>query len=98
MLNYYIKNNPHPESTRHTKEVVCMDGFTMSVHTSSFNYCTLRKDNAGEYATVEVGFPSGKPTFFAEFAEDEQDYTGTVYGYVPVELVEKEIMHHGGLK
>lgn len=100
-LNEYIKNN----RTEHggawqpamTKKVECADGFTMSVQASGFHYSSPR-ENTGPYIKVEVGFPSEKPKFFAEFAEQDEDYIDTVYGYVPVELVEQEIEFHGGLK
>ena len=33
-----------------------------------------------------------------EYAEDDWNYTETVYGYVPIEVVEKLIEKHGGIK
>lgn len=33
-----------------------------------------------------------------EYAEDDSDYTNTVYGYVPIEIVEELINKHGGIK
>ena len=33
-----------------------------------------------------------------EFADGGFDYTDTVYGYVPIEIVEKLIEKHGGIR
>lgn len=35
---------------------------------------------------------------FDPYREDDLDYTDTVYGYVPIEVVEKLIEKHGGIK
>ena len=77
---------------------VCEDGFSMSVQAGSHLYCTPRIDlSSGNYSAVEVGFPSEPEELIFEYAECE-DYTQTVYGYVPVELVEKVIEKHGGME
>ena len=78
--------------------LVCKDGGSMSVQAGQYAYSSPRLDNLkGElYTEVEIGFPSAKEELICEYAEDSSDYTGTVYGYVPVELVEKVIAKHGG--
>ena len=56
-------------------------------------------DYSGPYTAVEVGFPSERPEPWSEWvqrAEDEADPTGTVYGYVPVQMVRDLIVSHGG--
>ena len=58
-------------------------------------YCAPR-ENQGPWHEVEVGFPSSEPEFIMQFAEQAEKPTETVYGYVPVELVEKLVDHHGG--
>ena len=78
------------------------DGFNISVQGSSFSYATPRVDNPPNgYTHVECGYPSSKPTTQAllEYAEcfGDSDYTETVYGYVPVEVVEAELEAHGGI-
>lgn len=75
----------------------CADGFEVSIQASEFHYCQPR-DNSGQYWEVELGFPTMEPTSeIAVFAEDENDLTGTVYGYVPIELVDALLESHGGL-
>ncbi|WP_442803601.1 hypothetical protein OG411_29720 [Streptomyces pseudogriseolus] len=57
------------------------------------------RDYPGPYTSVEVGFPSARPepwAAWAERAEDDGDPTGTVYGYVPVQMVRELILSHGG--
>ncbi len=87
--------------------ITCKDGFSLSVQASHGAYCLPRR-NIGEWYCVEVGYPSAKPEFFHHMAEglfdyeSEQpkpdfDYCGTVYGYVPIELVEQCIDLHGGI-
>lgn len=78
--------------------VTCADGFVMSVQVSSSHYCTPRIDDAVEYDSVEIGFPSEAEPLIMSFAEREEDPTGTVYGYVPVSIVDEVIAKHGGFK
>tara|TARA_Y100001938_G_C8030108_1_gene400177 strand:+ start:255 stop:545 length:291 start_codon:yes stop_codon:yes gene_type:complete len=82
--------------------ITCKDGFNISVQGSSFNYAIPREDNPPNgYTHVECGFPSSKPTTQAllEYAGNYggHDYTTTVYGYVPVEVVQAELEAHGGI-
>ena len=75
----------------------CNDGFSISVQASSFHYCKPRLDGIQDYESVELGFPSMEDELINEYAEDEP-YTETVYGYVPIEIVEELINKHGGIK
>ena len=69
----------------------------MSVQASSFNYCEPRINNAKAYTAVEVGFPNSYESILAPFAEDMEDYTGTVYGFVPSQLIVDVCAKHGGV-
>ena len=75
----------------------CNDGYSISVQASSFHYCRPRLDGVQNYESVELGFPSKEDELINDYAEDD-DYTKTVYGYVPIEVVEKLIEKHGGIK
>ena len=89
----------------HNPRITCKDGFSISVQGSSFSYATPRVDNPPNgYTHVECGFPSTTPKTaeLRGYAEgfgydDDLDYTETVYGYVPVEVVEAELDAHGGI-
>lgn len=81
--------------SRMVPKIVCADGFTLSVQASSVHYCYPR-ENTGPWDEVEVGFPSATPTEILKYAEDQERPTNTVYGYVPIQLVEQLIERHGG--
>ena len=77
--------------------VVCASGFRMSVQANSTAYSEPRSNNAATYSLVEVGFPSAEEPLLMEYCEDKRDPTGTVYGYVPVQVVTNVIAKHGGM-
>lgn len=88
-ISMFSRTRPH---------IVCEDGFTISVQAGYGVYCTPRKKlEDGNYSTVELGFPSEEDELIMEYAESE-DYTFTVYPYVPIEVVEQLIEKHGGIK
>lgn len=76
--------------------IVCADGFTMSVQASANHYCAPRETGAWYYDQVEVGFPSAIEPLLLEYAENDADYLNTVYGWVPVEVVDAIVAAHGG--
>jgi len=84
----------------HFPALECEDGFTMSIQGSASHYCSPRSEfnPAQPYSAVEVGFPSQVEPALLAFAEDASDPTGTVYGCVPVRVVEKVVASHGGPK
>lgn len=92
------------ESTYNSKErflvrpsVICNDGFTISIQGGDdFHYCTPRK-RVNEYEAVELGYPSESDPLIMEYAEDPFNPTNTVYGFVPLDVVEKLIAKHGGI-
>ncbi len=91
----------------HNPRIVCADGFSISVQAAASSYCTPRCDSPDTpYTHVECGFPSSTPMtpelkYYAEALygrdESECDFTETVYGYVPVEIVKAELQEHGGV-
>lgn len=86
------------------KRITCNDGISLSVQANEHAYCSPR-DNSGQYTQVEIGyikdstgnrFPA--PDYLREYADEDDSAYSTVYGYVPVELVERFIAEHGGRK
>ena len=77
-------------------QIVCNDGFKMSVQGSSGHYCSprLTDDN---YTSMEIGFPSEVESLILEFAENKEDPTQTVYGWVDCDIIQKVIDKHGGI-
>ena len=93
----HLKNENMMTSTR-LPQIVCADGFKMSVQVGFSLYSTPKKV-AKRYSAVEIGFPSEHEPLIEEFAErveDVTDYTDTVYPYVPVRIVDKVLKKHGG--
>jgi hypothetical protein len=77
--------------------IECADGFSFSAQVGSTIYCSPRTDAREAYDTVEVGSPSEAEPLLVPYADDTEDLTQTVYGYVPVDLVNAIVAAHGGL-
>lgn len=86
------------EITQATRpHIFCADGFEMSVQAGVGLYCEPRVNlESGEYTTCEVRYPSQKEELLMLYAEDPEHPTATVYGYVPLKVVEAVIEKHGG--
>lgn len=76
----------------------CADGFSMSVQGHYGGYSTPRDDFAESYSLVEVGFPSAVEDLLMPYCGDADNPTETVYGYVPISVIEEVISKHGGLR
>ena len=83
-------------SRKHYQQVVCGDGFNMSVQASESHYSEPR-NNTGPYSEVEVGYPSQYDLNLIRYAEQPHVPTDTVYGYVPAHVVQMVIDAHGGM-
>tara|TARA_R100001377_G_C3182309_1_gene107147 strand:+ start:748 stop:1029 length:282 start_codon:yes stop_codon:yes gene_type:complete len=79
------------------ERVVCADGFSISIQASSYNYCSPREDDASAYEEVELGYPNRPDPFILPYAEEQGNWTDTVYGYVPASVVKKMIAAHDGI-
>ena len=115
-INEFIKKNlkvtnhssdpsiTHMLTSTRLPQIVCSDGFKMSVQVGFSLYSTPKKV-AKRYSAVEIGFPSEHEPLIEEYAEtfykedemDVTDYTDTVYPYVPVRIVDKVLKKHGGI-
>ena len=76
--------------------VVCADGYKVSIQAGNGLYSCPRV-NVLEYKAVELGFPNMADELIMEYAEDPDEPTKTVYGYVPVEIVQQLMDKHGGI-
>lgn len=75
----------------------CADGFTVSLQASQYHYCSPRQDDCEDYYSIEIGFPSEAEESWLEYAENGEEPTDTVYGYVSVDLVLEVLNKHGGV-
>jgi hypothetical protein len=80
----------------HRPEIVCMYGFTMSVQGNSGAYSTPRT-NSDWFEAMEIGFPSEREPLIMDYAEEPENPTQSVYGYVPTYIIEDVINKHGGI-
>ena len=101
-LNKLVRTHTYYDGSVEIQEnrprLYCNDGFSISVQASAFHYCRPRLNGVQDYESVELGYPSEVDELIKEYAEDDLDYTETVYGYVPIEIVEELINKHGGIK
>lgn len=96
--NEYLKATFDPlEVIQLRPRAVCKDGFEISIQASFHHYCSPRTTFEGPYAEVELGYPSEDEPLIHDYAEGD-DYTNTVYGYVPVGIVDQVLEKHGGLR
>ena len=93
-INEWMKNH---KKGMLVDRIKCKDGFTMSVQASKYHYCLPREDDVN-YTNVEIGFPTKIENLIVEYAEDEYNLLNTVYGYVPIEIVEAVVLKHGGVE
>ena len=115
-INEFIKNNlkvkvlygskdplmKHMMTSTRLPQIVCSDGFKMSVQVGYSLYSEPKKV-AKRYSKVEIGYPSERESLLEDYVElslfDENfvDYTDTVYPYVPVKVVNQVLKKHGGI-
>ena len=113
-INEFIKNNlkvtnlakssdplmNHMLTSTRLPQIVCADGFKMSVQVGYSLYSEPKKV-AKRYSKVEVGYPSDHEPLIEKWAEnlfeDMPDFTNTVYPYVPVKVVNEVLKKHGGI-
>ena len=79
------------------KFVQFRSGFGVSIQAKETSYCEPR-NNIGPYTHVELGYPTAPEPLIIGYAEDPDDPTGTVYGWVPVGIVQALISKHGGIE
>lgn len=87
------------DSNPFNPRIVCRDGFSVSVQSHSGSYCIPRQAK-GPHTHYECGFPSSVPLSesLREHAENDLEYTETVYPYVPRQVIEQELELHGGIE
>tara|TARA_Y100001949_G_scaffold119013_1_gene101124 strand:- start:740 stop:1216 length:477 start_codon:yes stop_codon:yes gene_type:complete len=81
-------------------QIICTDGFSMSVQVGYSLYSTPKKV-AKRYSAVEIGYPSEREPLIDEYIENllesAPNYTDSVYPYVPVKVVNQILKKHGGI-
>lgn len=90
----YLKRCNHQQ----TKWLVLADGTSLSIQAGHFLYCAPRVNQPYQkYTHFEIGFPSRVIDELMPYVDDEENPTDTVYGYVPIEVIERVIHNAGGV-
>jgi hypothetical protein len=94
----YLESTFSENEYENRSRIECNDGFSISVQGGTkYHYCSPRK-HCNVYNEVELGYPSKPDILITKYAEDNTNLTDTVYGYVPIAIVEELIQKHGGIK
>ena len=96
LIRYYHTPTKAVKMTKLYKLIVCADGFNMSVQANSAAYSAPRND-IGPYTAVEVGYPSSEDSILLQYAEKPDCPTTSIYGWVPIDIVQLCIEAHGGM-
>jgi hypothetical protein len=76
--------------------VRCADGYTVSVQAGN-RWNSEPQLDTGWYSKVELGYPTAADEELRDYADEKRDLRGTVYGFVPVKLVDEVLTKHGGI-
>lgn len=87
----YSQTLSERSSERRIKQM-CFGDLKLSIQASEYHYCSPQKD-CDYYYEVEVGFPNFdfSEDFIIAYAEDMFAPQDTVYAYVPISELSKEI-------
>ena len=98
-IRHYIdgrfKNDNQTLSERLSEQKIkqmCFGDLKLSIQASEYHYCSPGKD-CDYYYEVEIGFPNFNfsEDFILKYAEDKDTPQGTVYAYVPISVLSKEL-------
>lgn len=76
--------------------VKCADGYTVSVQAGN-RWNSEPQLDTGWYSKVELGYPTAADEELRDYADEKRDLRKTVYGFVPVKLVDEVLTKHGGI-
>lgn len=93
----FMYNLPKKEGSHMTRERVQIGEINLSIQADKLKYCAPRENGLSEYEAWEIGYPSEPIPELISFSESDQ-YTDTVYGYVPTWVILKIITRLGGIK
>ena len=93
-LQSLLSQNRNPVGV--SPSILCANGLRLSIQASRNHYCEPRSDT-GPWTHVEVGFPSRVEPLLWPYAAQPGEWTDTIYGCVPIELVAAVIELHGGI-
>ena len=96
LVEWLLDSNPIAK-WGHRRQLICCDGFRMSIQTSELHYCRPRVAS-GPWTHVEIGAISIIEPLLWHYAESPGAWTTTIYPFVPIEFVATIVELHGGIK
>ncbi len=96
---YLLSHRPaEGDSVWLAPRIHCADGFSLSVQVHEGAYCSPRDGIGPDWSRAEIGFPSERPSDeVMAYAEEPDRPTDTVYGYVPMDVIDRLVADHGGI-
>lgn len=97
--DFRLHLKPYTKQDWRLQRVTFVNGESISIQANDGAYCSPRRDKRRcytEFFEFELGFPSFESNLIREYAEDDEDLTGTVYGYVPYKIIQQLIDQNGG--
>lgn len=96
MIQEWLRQTKNYANKIKRPDLICNDGFSMSVQASTFTFCEPLSDTANSYSKVCVLSPSEAEPLLEPYGVENKSGT-IVYRYVPVEIIDKIISNHGGI-
>ena len=90
----FMRSLPSNETNRQRVQI---GEIHLSIQAHKFAYCSPRENGMQEYYEWEIGYPSEPIPELIPYAESD-DYTNTVYGYVPTSVILEIITRLGEIK
>lgn len=98
---YYLDQARHSQLDTVANRLVLKNRGIVSIQASSHHYCEPRSTQKSYrfYTEFELGMPQNCDLTedLKQYAEDPEDYSGTVYGRVPISVIDEFLEANGGI-
>lgn len=96
LQEFVTKTNEPNNVYKPRPEIMCADGFSLSVQAGNHMLASIPRRFARVYDAFEIGFPSQVELKLLPYLK-QNSATGGIYEYVPFDVVEEVIKLHGGI-
>ena len=93
----YMKKTYSQNTYSVRERAACVDGFEVSIQGGTAGHYCIPREHCNEYEAVELGYPNRVEESLIEYAESPETPLDSVYGFVPIEVVERIVEKHGGI-
>jgi hypothetical protein len=79
--------------------IILKSGLSMSIQSHAGSYCFPRQGGlpSHKYTSFEIGYPNEPVADLSYYAEDLDDPCGTIYPYVPLNIIQSIYDSNGGI-